>query len=174
MEEPILYVRLKENSNYFIGSNCQVYSIRRKIFIKHSIDKDGYVIVALNKIKLKMHRIIYNNFVGTLENGVPINHIDNNKKNNSIVNLETTTITKNNIHKMGFQIDGVSKIIGQNHYMTKLKASDVIIIFKLRHVEKMTAKKIALMFKISESSVRDILKRRSWAHVKIEGDFISE
>lgn len=49
--------------------------------------------------KYLVHRIVYESFFGKIDNGFLIHHIDGNKKNNNISNLQiTTSIEHNNIH----------------------------------------------------------------------------
>lgn len=71
---------------------------------KPSITKNGYSTITfkrLGEIKTKyLHRIIAETFI---ENGKPdlnkvVNHIDGNKDNNSLSNLEWTTSSENNKH----------------------------------------------------------------------------
>jgi hypothetical protein len=44
-----------------------------------------------------VHRLVYESFRGPIPDGLEINHIDGNKKNNSLENLEAVT-RKQNLH----------------------------------------------------------------------------
>lgn len=82
------------------GNIYENYRIRK---LKGSIDRDGYVTYRIreNGIKkhLKAHRMMLNAWIGTnpLKS---VNHIDGNKLNNSLDNLEWTTTLENNIHAL--------------------------------------------------------------------------
>lgn len=72
--------------------------------LKPSYNKSGYlyygmfVDVANNKTKRywpRAHRIIYQTLVGDIPNGYEIDHIDDNRQNNSIDNLRLFTHSQN-------------------------------------------------------------------------------
>lgn len=79
----------------------------RKRFYKGEIksfakDKDGYLIVCLNKEgkqkNHKVHRLVGESFIVNYENKPLINHIDEDKSNNHVENLEWATHYENNTH----------------------------------------------------------------------------
>jgi len=63
---------------------------------------DGYLVVALyknNKAKMEyVHRLVAEAFIPNPENKETVNHIDGNKQNNQVSNLEWSTYTENNYH----------------------------------------------------------------------------
>lgn len=71
----------------------------------HSIkkDKDGYYEVCLShivdgvtkKTYKRLHRLIWETFNGEIPKGLTIDHIDNNKENNSLSNLQLMTRSDN-------------------------------------------------------------------------------
>lgn len=65
-------------------------------------DKDGYYRVWLRKDKQRkahfIHRLVYEAFIGDIPQDKVINHIDCNKNNNHIENLECITQQENVIH----------------------------------------------------------------------------
>lgn len=72
--------------------------------IRFNIRTNGYFCVELNKEKdvkkFSVHRLVYNSFFGKVKEGDIIHHIDGNKNNNKINNLEPMDYFKhNNIHK---------------------------------------------------------------------------
>lgn len=73
----------------------------RIVQLKGSVDKYGYVTyrIAVDGIKkhLKGHRMMLNAWVGENQEMV-VNHIDGNKKNNALSNLEWCTVSENNAH----------------------------------------------------------------------------
>ena len=77
---------------YAITSCGKVWSYITKKFLKPKLDKDGYLLINLYKNKnmktFKIHRLVAKTYI---ENpcGLPeVNHKDENKANNSILNLE--------------------------------------------------------------------------------------
>lgn len=59
----------------------------------------GYKAVKLKnemgRSNLYVHRLVYRNFVGVIPKGMEINHIDHDKSNNSLENLELVTHSEN-------------------------------------------------------------------------------
>lgn len=74
-----------------------------KKIISQYLDKDGYCLVNLcfeEKIKLfRVHRLIAKNFIQNDNNLKQVNHINSNRKDNRIENLEWVSISENNCHK---------------------------------------------------------------------------
>lgn len=56
---------------------------------------DGYLDVDYCKKTWRSHRLIYTIFIGEIPSGLEIDHIDGNRKNNSIHNLEPITHGEN-------------------------------------------------------------------------------
>jgi len=92
--------------NYFADNHGNVYSIRREgssgKFLKQGKDQNGYPYYGLsvnNKYKrFFIHRIIAELFIPNPENKPFVNHIDSNKSNYSISNLEWVTHSENMKH----------------------------------------------------------------------------
>jgi len=66
--------------------------------------KNGYLICNLsknNKTVCKMlHRLVAEAFIPNLDNKPTVNHIDGNRSNNEVSNLEWATYTENNLHML--------------------------------------------------------------------------
>lgn len=84
---------------YQVSNIGNVYSNRRTIVLKHREGRDGYLNVSLSvdgKKKLKkIHRLVYESFIGELDRSLVIDHIDNNPHNNHVSNLRQITTRKN-------------------------------------------------------------------------------
>jgi len=96
---------------YGVDKFGNVYNLSKLKVLKPSFDKQGYVRVGIyignGKAKtIKVHRLMCLTFIGE-SNGLDVNHIDGDKKNNNITNLEYCTRSENIIH--AFKL-GLSKI----------------------------------------------------------------
>lgn len=109
--------------DYYVTDDGRVWSGKSKKFLSQSEDKNGYMKVGLCSTDLppkkvhrySVHRLIMENFcpVEGMEN-LQVNHIDGNKKNNCLSNLEWTTCEENIHHAMAnglrAKTNGASKL----------------------------------------------------------------
>lgn len=88
---------------YQITDEGQVYSIHSKKFLKPRKDKDGYLLINLYKDKKqytrKVHRLVAEAFLPNPEGKSDVNHIDCQRDNNSVANLEWMTHRENVIYQ---------------------------------------------------------------------------
>lgn len=82
---------------YFNHVNNKIYS--REKMLKLSLNEKGYFRVGLYKsgkeIKFKVHRLVAENFIPNPNKYNEVNHIDGNKQNNCVDNLEWCTHSHN-------------------------------------------------------------------------------
>ena len=92
----------KNYSNYEVYEDGKIWSYKRNRFLKPATTKNGYQQVALtdNEGKQKMylvHRIVYESVTGEpIPEWLEVNHLDENKANNHINNLNLMTHKENN------------------------------------------------------------------------------
>lgn len=75
--------------------------------VKHVLDKGiGYYIVTLvhegRRRNCFIHRLLATHFIPNPENKPQVNHIDGNKQNNSLTNLEWVTARENAVHAVKY------------------------------------------------------------------------
>lgn len=90
------------NGKYIISNYGRVKNKKLDRELKGTLDKDGYCKVGL-RIKNKriyrfVHRLVAIEFIPNIGNKPQVNHIDGNKSNNNVDNLEWVTTQENIIH----------------------------------------------------------------------------
>jgi hypothetical protein len=94
--------------NHRISNHGRVLSTKYKNTIRDKLlkpvsDADGYHIVCLwhnGKKNFKIHRLVALMFIPNPENKLTVNHIDGDKTNNHVSNLEWMTNAEQNFHKL--------------------------------------------------------------------------
>lgn len=91
----------RDFTKYEIYEDGRVWSYKRNKFLKPHLDKDGYYQIRLtdNEGKMKtyyLHRVVYEAVNSEpIQEGMQINHIDENKANNHISNLNLMSPKEN-------------------------------------------------------------------------------
>lgn len=103
----------KRNPYYFITKSGRVYSIYKvggqgsvdasyPHELRYGFDRDGYKRVVLSlyghKRYVKVHTLVAEQFIGDVVSPYTVNHIDGNKTNNDVTNLEIVTGADNTRH----------------------------------------------------------------------------
>jgi uncharacterized protein YjcR len=153
---------------YIISNYGKIKSVISSKFLKPGIDKYGYSKVTLfdgyHKPRyLTIHRLVGLTFIPNPENLPQINHIDNNKQNNFVNNLEWCTIQYNNKYRHIIDPD-LFKRSGEN-FATKLNKEKVLEIYNLVNEKKVKQSDIANRYGISVRTIRAILDKDMWENV---------
>lgn len=154
-------VSLKELGfpDYGITCDGKIWSYRKCKWISYRLIGRGYLGCTLHANKnykhFLVHRILALLFIPNIENKPTVNHIDGNKLNNCITNLEWSTYSENNEH-------AVYNNLRVNCFTTE----DVHEVCKYiqANLEK-TTKDIAEYFDVSWGKIGDIRNRKTWTHI---------
>lgn len=97
------WVECKEDSNYLVNRNGQIYSKRYKRILKVYDNGNGYLTVNFctnrHSQRCYVHRVVANAFISNPFNLPEINHKDCNPSNNCVDNLEWCTSKYNKNYK---------------------------------------------------------------------------
>lgn len=88
----------KKVEDYFVSSLGRFKNKKGVIMKDYKPHHSGYIYVRVNITKYALHRLVAQTFISNLENKPFVNHIDGNKTNNSVENLEWVTCAENNSH----------------------------------------------------------------------------
>lgn len=155
---------------YEVSNLGRIKSIKynRERLMKTSHQLNGYVKITLSKDNVqytsRVHRLVADAFIPRQEGRDYVNHIDGDKDNNAVSNLEWVSVSENNKH--AFKL-GLKCAKGENNGRAVLTEAQVIEIYQLAHSGR-RVKDIAEQYKISRSSVCHIKYGSRW------GDTIQE
>lgn len=123
--------KLTPNKKYWVSEYGNIYSARNCITLAQTVTDCGYVIQGCSIVgnTSLLHRIVYQTFVGEIPEGLQINHIDGNKLNNHITNLEAVTASQNVLHAFANGLN--SPQYGEKNGMHVLKEWEVLEIYQL-------------------------------------------
>jgi len=157
--------RIKDKNGFLSFSSRNGYS---QVVITAQKDKKGK-----SRITARVHRIVAEAFIG--QSSLAVNHIDGDKKNNNINNLEYVTSFENIDHarKMGLR-----KHVSYRCMMTKErnKTRGNKLTFpqaqKIRELAKsgITRREIGEMFGITHQTVSGIVAYKFWKAVPISNE----
>lgn len=151
---------------YYVYSIGKVWSIRRGIFLKPDIDKDGYRIVRLGKNgkAYKVHRLVLRVFDGPAPANKPIaRHLDGDPSNNSLHNLKWGTNEANWRDRKKHGRTNSSK--GEKNGTALLTNDEVREIRSLK-IKRGTIPKLAKRYRVRPYVIADVVNGRTYSSVK--------
>lgn len=152
-----------------INQKGDIINASTKSYRKPHLNKDGYLRITLYKKdnthykNYLIHKLVAELFIGERPIGYEINHIDGNKLNNSMFNLEYTTKSLNRLHMYS-----VCQRKARGKTTNPETVREIIKLYK----EGLAQQKIADRLNLSRSTVKSILVRsgeykigKSWGDV---------
>ena len=150
--------------NFVIDENGMIKNLKTGHIYKHSISKDGgYLVVYLplgkrGKVKcVRVHKAVAETFIPNPNNYPVVNHIDENKQNPRVDNLEWTTYKGNTQAHLKIC---ASKTANFNN--RKLSMADVNTIKTFRQYYSLNS--LAKMFGVSKITILNVLQGTSYCN----------
>jgi hypothetical protein len=137
----------EDTSGYYVSSLGRFKNKKGVIMKDYKPHHSGYIYLRVNIKKYALHRLIALTFIENPEKKPFVNHVDGNKLNNKVENLEWLTCSENNIHahKIGLNKGNKREIIQYDLEMNQIQKFTTI---------KTASEKLS----ISLSCIKDVLK----------------
>lgn len=136
-----------------------------RVLKKRVCKKNGYQMVALcvNGVRdmRTIHSIVAEAFISKPLRRYCVNHIDGNKLNNSLYNLEWVSYSENTKHALANNLRTPPK--GEKHFFSKLTNSNVLNIRKL--YKKYGSLVLSHKYNVSQETITSIVRRQTWKHI---------
>ena len=131
MSEVETFVKIEGFENYEVSNLGRVRNIESGKTLKPSLQKNGYLRHGLSKNNKKkylyLHRVLATAFIDNPERKPCVNHIDENKTNNDLSNLEWCTVKENMRH--GTRTKRIAEKLSQKVIQLDLN-NNVLNVFK--------------------------------------------
>ena len=160
-----------EISGYFVSNLGRIKGRSGKI-MKQRINKEGYYMLCLKpngrngKVKgVKIHILVAKAFIINPENKPQVNHIDGNKLNNNVSNLEWCTSKENMQH--AFKNNLVTIYKGENNIQSKLTNKQVKWIRKnyIPRDKEFGTRGLGRKFNVAHNTIIEILKYKTYTEI---------
>jgi hypothetical protein len=179
---------IEESDNYFVSTCGRIkrgdrrvwnelnksYSFYKEKIIKQSTNNTkGYCRLKIyyldNSFRTEVvHRLVALTFISNPNNYKQINHIDGNKTNNKLENLEWCNQSQNIRHSINI-LNNIHGVKGETNNFSVLKEKQVKQI-PILIKEGKTNIEISKLFNVAPSTISEIINGRSWKHLNLKFD----
>lgn len=149
-------------NNFTIDTHGVITNTKTGNTLKPHKNCNGYMVVSLpigqrGKVKVvRLHKALAETFIPNPDNLPVVNHIDEDKSNYALSNLEWVT-GKENVNK---HLHIASQ---KDWFINNRKLSDGDVMFIRNHSGKLSYKKLSNMFGVSTTTIRNVIRRISYA-----------
>lgn len=162
-KDGVMWSTVPGSVGYLVSEYGDVIGRRGKPMVG-SLGTKGYPQVLMynidDKLKSKKrHRLVAELFIPNPKGNQQVNHIDADKENNHISNLEWVTNSENHAHKMRLGLN-VSPV-GESHGMAILSEEEACCIY----MDERARKLIAEDYGVSLATVDSIKGKRNWNYI---------
>ena len=159
------------NKEYLINENGDIFDIKENKLRKQTVSERGYLKVSFyvngKYKKFFIHRLVMIHFnpIDNMEN-LQVNHINGDKSDNRIENLEWVTPSQNTRHANKKGKGHQMSQNGESNSMSKLTTEQVIEIIKeTNKPNRRTDQKISEDYGVTRKTISNIRNNITWKHI---------
>lgn len=162
---------------YRVSNSGKVFSIRSNKLMVARDNGCGYFQVGLNngkQVYFYVHRLVMISFVGEVAGKPFVNHIDGDKSNNNLHNLEWCTQSENQkhafrtklqVHDEEYRKSRRLRFQGEGSSTAKLTEKDVLDIRRFWADGTHNQFEMSKMYNVTQANISRIVKRLTWKHL---------
>lgn len=154
--------RVKIRENYEVDREGNVYSKYKKLTPVKTAS--GYMQVGVGKKKVAhIHRLVAEAFIPNPKGHEVVNHIDNDKTNNTVGNLEWVTQADNIAH----MVNQNRQAKGEKQHLAKL-SEEIVLMIRNKHSPYdpvYGTRPLARKLGVSTAVINNVTKRKTWKHI---------
>lgn len=177
-EIPIVIINSSKLDFYFIDENGNLFSFwrnKRLKEVKPRTHSNGYLRFSIGGKDVYAHRLVASSYIENVDNLREVNHIDGNKKNNSVSNLEWCTRQQNNAHAFLIGLksnESMRKIASNSNHAKATKKKRALSDAKARKAKMMIVQgasdsQISRFFGVSKGCIYNIRSKKAYKEIEI-------
>lgn len=162
---------IQYDRRYLVSNTGRVRSFSSAMkgaLMSPSLNSKGYLHVTITNKKKpicrRVHHLVIETFVGPRCKGMEVNHIDGNKLNNNLDNLEYITHTENMRHAVKIGLIRVPK--GEANWKSVLTQAKAEKIRELYETTKTSWNKLAKLFGVSKKTIGRVIKGQTYVSMR--------
>lgn len=153
-------------SRYVINEDGDVINVISGIHLSPWIINSGYKCITIHDktfgtARVLIHRLVAENFIKPIDRGLTVNHIDGNKLNNNVSNLEIISLADNIRHAF----DTGLMPVGEKNKKSKYTNDQIHEVCRLLSFGQYSITQISEMTGVQTTRISQILAREKWKSI---------